>query len=146
MWTHWQPSTLFETCFCIDAFQMSAPRNGTAALFDIEAAGRSESADAAMEDPAPGVQTFKNPPPVGFQQSARNPQGSGRLLVSSDVSQSLPGRHAELYWPPEHLWYLVEIQSVNVEERNAIIMYYSGETEELDLDDIISTKHMRLLS
>lgn len=53
-------------------------------------------------------------------------QGTGRLLVGTDINQSLPGRHAELYWPPEQLWYLVEIQSVDVGERNAIIMYYSG--------------------
>lgn len=37
-------------------------------------------------------------------------QVPGRLLVESDIGPALKGRHAELWWPDDASWYLIEIQ------------------------------------
>ncbi|KXZ56248.1 hypothetical protein GPECTOR_1g216 [Gonium pectorale] len=52
---------------------------------------------------------------------------SGRLLKADDVSPALKGRQAELFWPDNELWYLVEIISVNAKTKQAKIVYASGE-------------------
>lgn len=58
---------------------------------------------------------FMKPPPDGYKSSAQRPQAQhGRYLVASDISQALVGRHAELFWPDDNLWYLIEIQEASV--------------------------------
>lgn len=83
------------------------------------------------------------PPPA---QAADTPLASGRLLRVSDITPQLVGRQAELYWPDDNLWYLVEIAKLDVKERNATIQYTSGEIEDLDLMEIIDNGHMSLLN
>ena len=56
------------------------------------------------------------------------------------------GRQAELYWPDDNLWYLVEIQNVNLRSKKATIAYTTGEVEELDLPEIIKDGHMSLIT
>lgn len=70
---------------------------------------------------------------------------SGRLIKAEDVSPALKGRQAELFWPDNQLWYLVEIISVNAKTKQAKIVYASGEEEDLDLAEIVREGHMALL-
>lgn len=76
----------------------------------------------------------------------------GRPEIEAQASQGglcvhLPrrGRLAELYWPDDGYWYLIEIQDVNSAAMTAHIMYMTGDTEELQLGDIIRDKHMHLI-
>lgn len=63
------------------------------------------------------------------------------------IGPVLEGRHAELYWPPDGMWYLIEIQSVDVVRRTARIIYMTGEIEEaLNLDDVARDKQMLLVN
>lgn len=84
-----------------------------------------------------------NPPRA---QAADTPLTSGRLLRTSDITPALVGRQAELFWPDDNLWYLVEIAKLDVEGKNATIQYTSGEIEDLDLMEIIENGHMSLLN
>lgn len=40
----------------------------------------------------------------------RRAQAPGRLLTYADLNIGLVGRHAEMYWPDDNLWYLIKIQ------------------------------------
>ncbi|KAG2486955.1 hypothetical protein HYH03_014452 [Edaphochlamys debaryana] len=71
---------------------------------------------------------------------------SGRLLKAEDMTPALKGRHAELFWPDNQLWYLVEIINVNAKTKQAKIVYASGEEEDLDLAEIVREGHMALLA
>lgn len=73
-------------------------------------------------------------------------QALGRLLTHGDISERLKGRRAELYWPDDNLWYLIEIHEVMLDQHKARIMYVTGETEELDLLEIVREGHMSLIS
>lgn len=73
-------------------------------------------------------------------------QALGRLLTHADVNERLKGRRAELYWPDDNLWYLIEIHDVDTTNHKAQIMYVTGETEELDLLEIVREGHMSLIS
>ena len=79
-------------------------------------------------------------------QASAKPLGLGRLLTDLDVNLDLRGRQAELFWPDDNLWYLIEIQNVNVRQKQAKIMYTDGSTEELDLEEIIRDGHMSLIT
>jgi len=79
-------------------------------------------------------------------QASATPLGIGRLLTDNDVNLDLRGRQAELFWPDDNLWYLIEIQNVNVRQKQAKIMYTDGSTEELDLEEIIRDGHMSLIT
>lgn len=70
---------------------------------------------------------------------------SGKLLRADDVTPALKGRAAELFWPDNKLWYLVEIIFINVKTKQAKIVYASGEEEDLDMDEIVREGHMALL-
>lgn len=73
-------------------------------------------------------------------------QAPGRLLSAQDIGPGLIGRRAELYWPDNNLWYLIEIRAVNLGARTASILYTTGEVEELDLDEIVKEGHLSLIS
>lgn len=70
---------------------------------------------------------------------------SGRIIRPEDLGPALKGRQAELFWPDDALWYLVEIQAINLKTKQAKILYASGELEELDMEEIIRDQHMALL-
>ena len=72
-------------------------------------------------------------------------QAPGRLLTFEDVNLGLVGRHAELYWPDDNLWYLIQIQGLNPANRMASILYTTGEAEDLALDDIVRDGHMSII-
>lgn len=87
----------------------------------------------------------------GYDQGlvpSNNARGSGlpagRLLTHADINPALRGRKAELFWPDDHMWYKVEIHSINTRNRTAKIQYSSGEFEELELEEIIREGHMSL--
>lgn len=72
-------------------------------------------------------------------------QAGGRLLTYQDIALHLQGRRAELYWPDDNLWYLISIEIVDLLTQRASIMYSTGETEELNLNDIVKEGHMSLI-
>ena len=61
-------------------------------------------------------------------------------------SQGLVGRIAEMYWPADGQWYLIRVQSVNLEARTADILYNTGEAESVSLDDVVGEGHLFLHS
>lgn len=67
-------------------------------------------------------------------------------MSAQDIGPGLIGRRAELYWPDNNLWYLIEIRAVNLGARTASILYTTGEVEELDLDEIVKEGHLSLIS
>jgi hypothetical protein len=77
--------------------------------------------------------------------AAPEPQLPGRLLTAADIRADLRGRHAEMFWPDDRLWYLIEIHRVNVEDRTATIVYRTGEVEDLNLAEIARDGHMSLI-
>ena len=81
-----------------------------------------------------------------MQASSQEPQGPGRLLTQADIKETLRGRCGSLFWPDDGLWYFVEINVVDVAERRAAITYATGETEPLDLDEIVRNAHLSLIS
>lgn len=87
----------------------------------------------------------KKPEPSLAAHASESPLPNGRLITHADVTQALKGCEAELFWPDDQKWYLVQIQSVNSRNKSARITYTSGETEDLDLEEIIREGHMSLL-
>mmetsp|Transcript_31058 Transcript_31058/g.68957 ORF Transcript_31058/g.68957 Transcript_31058/m.68957 type:complete len:239 (+) Transcript_31058:98-814(+) len=84
--------------------------------------------------------------PSGFAGRPTESQTpSGRILRADDVGPNLKGRQAELFWPDDAMWYLVEIQSINLKTKQAKIVYASGEVEDLDMEEIVRDQHMALL-
>jgi hypothetical protein len=67
------------------------------------------------------------------------------LLQVADIRPELQGRQAEMYWPDDNMWYLIEIHTVNVVNKTAIIVYRTGEVEELNLSEIANEGHMSLI-
>lgn len=49
-------------------------------------------------------------------------QLQGRALRDSDISPSLEGQRAEMFWPDDNLWYLVEINSVDMHTHQVIMI------------------------
>jgi hypothetical protein len=81
-----------------------------------------------------------------MRTSAPAPQAVGRLLTNADISVTLKGRRAELFWPDDNLWYLIEVTDVDVAGKRAAATYVTGETEELDLAEIVREGHMSLVT
>ena len=81
-----------------------------------------------------------------MRTSAPAPQAVGRLLTTADISHALKGRRAELFWPDDNLWYLIEVTDVDVGGKRAAATYVTGETEELDLAEIVREGHMSLIT
>eukprot|EP00877_Chromochloris_zofingiensis_P006374 jgi/Chrzof1/1990/Cz10g28310.t1 len=77
--------------------------------------------------------------------SAPQPQLPGRLLTLQDIKPDLKGRQAEMFWPDDNMWYLIEIHRVNVMDRTATIVYRTGEVEDLNLQEIAQEGHMSLI-
>ena len=67
-------------------------------------------------------------------------------MTYADINEGLRGRRAELFWPDDNLWYLIEIHDLDLSNNKAQIMYITGETEELDLTEIVKEGHMSLIS
>ncbi|KAL3152294.1 hypothetical protein ABBQ32_001365 [Trebouxia sp. C0010 RCD-2024] len=82
---------------------------------------------------------------AGDAQAADAPLPTGRLLTYADITPALKGRQAELYWPDDKMWYLIEVYAINIRSRIAKIQYTSGEFEDLDLNEIIREGHMSLI-
>ncbi|KXZ53771.1 hypothetical protein GPECTOR_6g689 [Gonium pectorale] len=99
----------------------------------------------AAEAPVP----FMRPPPAGYKPSSTRPQaatgGVVRYLCAEDIREDLVGRHAELFWPDDNLWYLIEIQEVMVATREARVLYSTGDFETLNLEETARDMHMVLI-
>lgn len=116
-------------------------RGGAAAA---PAADEQEGAAAGDPTSAPPLPNFPHGTTAGGHASEK-PNPAGRMLKPSDVGPSLAGRFAELLWPDDALWYVVQIASVDARARTAQIIYSTGEQEDLDLDEILRDEHMSLL-
>lgn len=97
-----------------------------------------------------GPVPFMRAPPAGYKASAQRPQaqafgGETHFLTPADVKQDLVGRHAELFWPDDNLWYLIEIQSVDVATKEARVLYSTGDFETLNLEETAQNMHMVLI-
>jgi len=56
------------------------------------------------------------------------------------------GKQAELLWPDDGQWYLIQITAVNLAARTADILYMTGETEQgISLDDTSSKGEMSVI-
>ena len=53
---------------------------------------------------------------------------------------------AELYWPDDNCWYLVQIRGIDIAQSQAQISYVTGETEMLNLAEIVKEGHMSLIT
>lgn len=93
----------------------------------------------------PPLQFMNHERTAGLLDSAQQPQLPGRLLQVQDIRPELQGRQAEMYWPDDNMWYLIEIHTVNVVNKTAIIVYRTGEVEELNLSEIANEGHMSLI-
>lgn len=96
--------------------------------------------------PEPAAPRLINTIPPGMLPAAPELQRPGRILGYADISTGLRGRLAEVWWPDDNSWYLIEIQDVNTRDLTADIMYVTGETEQLDLREIVEQQHMSLIS
>mmetsp|Transcript_13668 Transcript_13668/g.29330 ORF Transcript_13668/g.29330 Transcript_13668/m.29330 type:complete len:420 (-) Transcript_13668:692-1951(-) len=101
-------------------------------------------APEAPEQATPQV-GFMKPPPAGFKDAAPRPQAAGHYLYAGDITPRLSGRHAELFWPDDGMWYLIEIQEVSMDTKMARIVYTTGEVENLNLEEIAKEMHMVLI-
>jgi hypothetical protein len=45
------------------------------------------------------------------------------LLLLPLLRMCLQGRQAEMFWPDDNMWYLIEIHRVNVIDKTATIVY-----------------------
>eukprot|EP00198_Chlamydomonas_reinhardtii_P014339 XP_001703676.1 predicted protein [Chlamydomonas reinhardtii] len=115
--------------------------------YQIEALPAYEEPGAAAEanNPVP----FMRPPPAGYKASSSRPQastgGNVRYLMLEDIGDGLVGRHAELFWPDDNLWYLIEIQEVYAAQREARVLYSTGDFETLSLEETARDMHMVLI-
>lgn len=88
----------------------------------------------------------------GLAHAVREPQAPGRPLTEQDINQNLVGRIAEVYWPDEtnpsnSLWYLVKIESVDLQRMTASIRYQNGEMEpDLSLLEVARDQQMMLVN
>ncbi|KAG2434312.1 hypothetical protein HYH02_012334 [Chlamydomonas schloesseri] len=127
----------------------AAPLNSQPSTFEdyqIESLPAYEEPGAAAEaNPVP----FMRPPPAGYKASSSRPQastgGNVRYLMLEDIGDGLVGRHAELFWPDDNLWYLIEIQEVYVAQREARVLYSTGDFETLSLEETARDMHMVLI-
>jgi hypothetical protein len=100
---------------------------------------------ASGGEEAPPTQYAPIDLPPGMQHASEKPQKPGRVFTSEMIGPIIKGRRAEMYWPDDNMWYLIEIIDVNMQDRSAHIVYSTGETEVLNLDEIAQDGHMSLI-
>lgn len=103
------------------------------------------------------------------EEPAIRSQPSGRIIRPNELTTALCGKKAELYWPDDGKWYLVEIQSIDMDTKmakyvfsvlycevdgsvyftnllyNCRVRYATNEEEELNLLEVIEDNQMSLL-
>lgn len=108
------------------------------------------------------------------EEPAIRSQPSGRIIRPHELTTALCGKKAELYWPDDGKWYLVEIQSIDMDTKMAKyvlntlhslrdhiiqtiellttlyyeifrVRYATNEEEELNLLEVIEDNQMSLL-
>ena len=114
-------------------------------MFPLRFGGHGSVVGVRSSGPDGGTGGFITAPPAHLKPSSTQLQAKGRFLETADVGPHLRGRWAELYWPDDGHWYLIEIQNVSSAGLTAHIMYYTRDTEELQLGDIIRDRHMHLI-
>jgi hypothetical protein len=98
------------------------------------------------QEPVGSPLTFRNHAAVAdLLDSAPSPQRPGRLLTVADIRPELKWRLAEMFWPDDGMWYVIEIHRVDLQDKTATIVYRTGETESLDLQEVAKEGHMSLM-
>lgn len=64
------------------------------------------------------------------------------MLKLKDIRKSLVGKQLLLFWPDEGAWYKVEVLELNAKKRIAVVLYDTGESEELELEDIVKNQEI----
>ena len=73
-------------------------------------------------------------------------------MTEEDIGPNLVGCVAEVFWPDEadpegSSWYLVKIESVDMQSKTASIRYQNGEMEPtLSLLEVAKEQHMMLIN
>lgn len=128
-------------------YKRKVPKHLQAAAAAAAAAQQQQQAAEQQYDAtAMAVEPLSLPQFAGKPCSADQPSEDGRMLLFEDINLGLVGRQAELFWPDDGKWYLIEIQAVEPASRKANVQYATGETETLDLDEVVRDGHMSLLA
>ncbi|MEO2193298.1 MAG: alfin [bacterium] len=80
-----------------------------------------------------------------MNEPAMRTEPSGKIIGPSEFTTALCGKRAELFWPDDRMWYLVEIQAIDMETKMAKVRYATQEEEELNLLEVIEDGQMSLL-
>uniref|UniRef100_A0A7S0YAB0 Alfin N-terminal domain-containing protein n=1 Tax=Polytomella parva TaxID=51329 RepID=A0A7S0YAB0_9CHLO len=123
--------------------RLFAQINSLPTLFEVISKQYGKKIPPIMQNVAP-----TSVPPAKKKKIERPTESSapsGRPLRADDLTPLLKGRQAELFWPDNKLWYLVEIIAYNPKVKQAKIVYASGEEEDLEMDEILREGHMHLL-
>lgn len=64
------------------------------------------------------------------------------MLKLKDIRKTLLGKNLLLFWPEEGKWYRVEVVKINAKKRRAVVLYETGEDEELELEDIVKNQEV----
>lgn len=94
--------------------------------------------DMALGSPDGGRRALSAEPAIRSEPS-------GKIIGPEDFSTALCGQRAELFWPDDQKWYLVEIQAIDMETKMAKVRYATQEEEELNLLEVIEDGQMSLL-
>mmetsp|Transcript_7167 Transcript_7167/g.26347 ORF Transcript_7167/g.26347 Transcript_7167/m.26347 type:complete len:725 (+) Transcript_7167:272-2446(+) len=73
------------------------------------------------------------------------PEKAYRLLLSADLNPSISEKQVELLWPDDGTWYGVEVVRYDPESHLAAVVYQTGETEDVQLSDVVRDKEGRVL-
>ena len=62
--------------------------------------------------PLPLYYAWRSPPPrrLTTDKSKKRQTNGTPFFSTRDIEPGLAGRHAEMFWPDDELWYLIEIQ------------------------------------
>ncbi|KAG1661533.1 hypothetical protein FOA52_000043 [Chlamydomonas sp. UWO 241] len=92
--------------------------NAHPTLFEVVTNRRSKS--------GAGAPAAKRPKFNAMGRPTESATPSGTPLREADLGSGLRNRAAELFWPDDAMWYLVEVQSFNPKTRQAKILYASA--------------------
>lgn len=114
----------------VPAAVVSSPReHGVGRKEDAPAPNQVEGKPELRED----LPVYSNQPEV---------PDKSLMLKLKDIRKNLVGKQLLLFWPDEGAWYRVEVLEVNARKRIAMVLYETGESEELELEDIVKNQEI----
>jgi hypothetical protein len=108
--------------------------------------------DAGEEAPPPAYEAAPvaagAPLIEGLAEASAQLQAPGRPLEPAEIGPALVGRVAEMWWPEEGRWFLMQVQGVDAAKREVTLYYQTGEIETLSyeqLAQVASEQHVSLV-